>query len=248
MYHISLDLVPFQDENLSEKLAIADEMGINIIELCDTFDGKKVWELSGDEIEDIRNALIDHHKRIVLISTSLPLNRIEDYKKLFRAIHLLNVEHIKLPLPQDEIEINYWREIAKISDHYGIQPLFENKAHSMAEDDESMTSFFKKVKEFQTGVIYNPLEFVKMGRHPFFHMFYTSKLKNYISFMRLNDGLYSSLEPKHLCEGNGEIKELISILLCRSYPGYFSLTPYLNKSIGALKETHEELKAILKSI
>lgn len=248
MYRISLDVTPFSDETLEEKLQIANEVGINTIEIGDQFDQDVLYRLDGNAVEDIRNQLIDSNKRIVLLTTELPLNQLEEYKKLFRKLHLLNVENLKIPLPQDESQINYWREIAKIGDSYNIRVLFENKANSMAEDDASMTAFFKKVKEFHAGVIYNPLAFVAMQHHPFFHMFYTSKLKNHIVFMRLNDGLYSTLEPKHLCEGNGEVKELVSILLCRSYEGYFSLSPYLEKSVSSLKQTHEELKMILKTI
>jgi hypothetical protein len=248
MYNISAGISKLSQTSFADELEAAKTLGINNIEIDDKFDGTPIWELDGNKTEDVRNLLIDSNKKIVLLRTELPVNRLEDYRKLFRTAHLMLIENVKVPLPESEAEIDLLYEIAKIAMSYGIRMLFENKAHSLAEDDASMTALYKKFKGLHIGFVYNPLEFVAMQRHPFFHMFYTSKLKNHIVFMRLNDGLYSTLEPKPLCEGNAEVKELVSILLARSFEGYFSLTPYMGNGLEDLKKSHEELKTILKSI
>ena len=79
-------------------------------------------------------------------------------------------------------------------------------------------------------------------------MFYTSKLKNRIRFLRLNDSLYSTGEPTRLAGGNGEIKELVSILLTRSFDGWFSVTPYRGNSVEAMSQTLGEYRFLLKNM
>ena len=84
--------------------------------------------------------------------------------------------------------------------------------------------------------------------HPFFHVFYASKLKNRVRFLRLNDSLYSTGEAMPLAGGNGEIKELISILLSRSFDGYFSVTPYRGRNVEHMLQTLTEYRTLLKNM
>ena len=77
--------------------------------------------------------------------------------------------------------------------------------------------------------IFNPLCYAYMRAHPFFHEFYGSKLKNNITFLRVNDGLFCERKPMLPGRGNAEIKELASILLSRSFAGCFSFTDYFGQ-------------------
>ena len=118
--------------------------------------------------------------------------------------------------------------ISKTGNAYGIGVLLENAETSFLSTDKEVTSIYKKVKSANTGIIFNPLEFTKLKTHPFFHVFYHSKLKNDIIFLRINDGLFLDGSPTLPAMGNSEMKELTSILLARGFSGYFSFVPYLD--------------------
>lgn len=248
MYQLSCDISRFASEDLQKGLDAADALRINNIELSD-FSGKPLEQCSGSEVEDIRSALIDSNKTIVLLSTSIPVSDAAAFNELLRRAHLLNVKNIRIPLDgQTEApDRNAVAEILKMANAWNIGVVFENEHRSFFHDDKTMTEFLLSLPG-EPAVAYNPSEFVALSHHPFFHMFYASKLKNRIRFLRLNDSIYSTGEPMHLANGNSEIKELISILLSRSYDGYFSVTPYREPTVEAMKQTLAEYRELLKNM
>jgi len=139
--------------------------------------------------------------------------------------------------------------IAAVGKSYGIRVLCENKSGTPAAFDKDITIIFRSVNNEYLGLIFNPLEFVKLKSHPFFHVFYNSKLKNHIHFLRVNDGLYADNSAVMPAEGNGEIKEMASILLARGFKGYFSFTPYLeNMDMEKYREVMDRFKKLLMSM
>ena len=249
MYQASIDITPY--ESMLEGICVASSLGIPNLETGSALDQVPYWKLNGNQSLDIRNKLIDYGKRIVLALFDYPLENLDAYRSAFRRAHLLNAEHVKIKPPggiqagqEDTLS-----EIAHMGKAYGIRVLFENDHASLLCDDESMTRFYNQLAQQEIGFIYNPIEFVAGHHHPFFHMFYNSKLKNDIVFLRLCDGLYSTQKPMPLCQGNAEIKELISILLSRTYHGYFSVFPYLpGDPTASYASTYQEFKAILKTL
>ena len=242
MYQLSCDVSFWASGNLSDALKVADTLHINNIELSD-IEGKTLEQCSGNEIEEIRNALIDSNKTIVLLTTALPLTDTAAYNELFRKAHLLHVQNIRIRLAGQDI--THIDTILRMADLWNIGIVFENHHTSFFKDNESMTAFLAKMPE-HAALAFNPMEFVALQKHPFFHVFYASKLKNRVRFLRLNDSLYSTGEPMPLAGGNGEIKELISILLSRSFDGYFSITPYRAYSAEMMQETLAEYRTLLK--
>ncbi len=244
MYQLSCDVSFWASKNLKDALAVADTLHINNIELSD-IEGKSLEQCSGNEIEDIRNALIDSNKTIVLLNTSLPMTDAAAFNELFRKAHLLHVQNIRICLSgQDVTDID---TILRMAVLWNIGIVFENHHTSFFKDNESMTAFLGSMPE-HAALIFNPMEFVALQKHPFFHVFYSSKLKNRVRFLRLNDSLYSTGESMPLAGGNGEIKELISILLSRSFEGYFSITPYRGCQVETMMQTLHEYRTLLKNM
>ena len=248
MYQLSCDISRFASRSLEEGLCAADALRINHIELAD-FGGKSLEQCSGSEVEDIRCALIDTNKTVVLLSTALSPDEPAAFNELVRRAHLLNVQNIRIPFDgqPEPPKPTALVEILKMAAAWNIGIVFENEHRSFFRDDKSMAELLLPLPE-TAGVVYNPAEFVALSHHPFFHMFYTSKLKNRIRFLRLNDSLYSTGEPTPLAGGNGEIKELISILLARSFDGWFSVAPYRGVSVEAMAQTLAEYRTLLKHL
>lgn len=245
MYRLCCDITPFAARSFEEGLAVADALGINDIALG-SFGGKTPENCTGSQIEDFRCGLIDHNKTIVLLKSSLPLSDTTGYNTLFRKAHLLNVKNIGIPLAGlgEAPEVS---RLVKMAEAWNLGLVFENDPGCFFRDDASMTAFLKSLPE-TAAVSFAPAGFVALQKHPFFHVFYGSKLKNRIRFLKLEDTLYSTGAPTPLGGGNGEIKELISILLSRSYDGWFTLTPYLDGTPEGMKQTLCQYQKLLKTL
>lgn len=243
MYNFSVKISDNTAKSFEEKLKASSELGINNIETDDTIDDKALYLMTGSEIENIRDLLIDYGKRVVLLTTSLDISDKKNFNLLFRKALTLNVKGIKI-LPKENDDLTYVLDLSK---SYGIPLLFENNSNSFINNENTMLDLVKNRK--QTSLIFNPFEFVCMQRHPFFHVYYSSKIKNRISFLRINDGLYNTNTPIMLYHGCAEVKEIASIMLSRSFDGYFSFVPYLpDMTLDMYKECIAIFKKQLKNM
>ncbi len=243
MYNFSTEIPDHIAKSFSDKCKTASLLGINNIETGDVFDAVPLIDMNGEELEEIRNTLIDEGKRIVLLSTSLGTDEHEKLNLLFRNAHILNVKGIKID-PTERCDTIY---LKKLSASYGIPLFVENKTHSDIENEKQMHEVIKLGNAI--GLIFNPFEFVCLDRHPFFHIYYSSKIKNYIKFLRINDGLFTTHKPTMLSYGCAEVKELASIMLSRSFDGYFSFAPYIkDMTLEQYKQNLEQFKHLLKNM
>ncbi len=243
MYNFSIEIPDGIAKSFEEKLKISSLLTINNIEISDTLDGTPLYAMTGEQLENIRDLLIDYGKRIVLLSTRLDANDKQSLNLLFRRALVLNVKGIKI-FPNENDDLTY---VTKLSKSYGIPLLFENNSKSFINHENVMQKLIKDNED--ASLIFNPFEFVCMQRHPFFHVYYTSRIKNRILFLRITDGLYNTHEPIMLHHGCAEVKELASIMLSRSFNGYFSFTPYLpDMTLEQYKECISIFKDDLKKM
>jgi sugar phosphate isomerase/epimerase len=200
----------------------SQSFGINNIELKDGCFGAKLANLTLCQIEDIRNKLISYMKKIVLYTAAMHVSQYERYIQFFRNAHLLNIENVKIEISafDDETGLKELSKIIEIAAAFDIKVLFEP-------DTSFSFDTYKQIKSSGTGIIFNPLKFVKAGENPFLTVLYNNKFKDDIVFLKVNDGLYNDSRPVMLEEGNSEIKECVSAMLARSYKGYFSFEDYM---------------------
>ena len=198
MYQLSCDISYFASKSLQEGLLAADALHINNIELSH-FEGKPLEACTGNEVEDIRSALIDHNKTIVLLTTSLPVTDTAAFNELLRKAHLLHVKNICILLDHglEAPDSQALATILRMGKLWNIGIVFENNHNTFFRDNPSMSAFLSPLPE-HAGLAFNPSEFAALAKHPFFHVFYTSNLKNRIRFLRLNDTLYSTGAPTAL--------------------------------------------------
>lgn len=243
MYNFSIEISDKLAKTFEEKLKTTSILGINNIEISDVIEGKPFYSMTGEEIETIRDLLIDYGKKIVLLTTTLDVNDKQNLNLLFRKALTLNVKGIKI-IPNENDDLTY---VSKLSKSYGIPLAFENNSKTFLKNENTILDLIKNIEN--ASVIFNPFEYVCTQRHPFFHVYYSSKIKNKISFLRINDGLYNVHEPIMLYHGCAEVKELASIMLSRSFDGYFSFTPYIeNMTLEQYKECISTFKKQLKNM
>lgn len=217
--------------------------GIRNLELRDGALGAPLAALTPDALENARTALIDSLSRIVLYTVNTPLSDTETWKAIFRNASFLRISHIKLCLRTLDGGKNLaaLAEPLRMAAAYGIRLVFE-PGGKHAFFDEAM---YASIRTEQTGIVFNPYHYVCEERNPFLTVLYRSKWKDEIAFLRVVDGLYGSHEPCPIELGNAEIKECASILLARSFGGYFSFTPYLESPIS---DTVDRFRAMLKTL
>jgi len=198
--------------------------GFKNLEVEETYFGKALYDLSPAEIEDERRALIKSTNKVVLITSNLCACQYDKYVVFFRNAHLLGIENVKLSFEAvKKATAEQIKKVIEVAAAFNIKVLFELMADSM---DKFSFEQYAEVRSEATGLIFNPNEFVKLHKNPFLGVFYKTKYRDDVVILRVRDMLYDSLTPMPIEKGNAEVKEIASILLCRSFKGYFSFGKY----------------------
>jgi len=251
MYKFSLAPSDFLAPGFEDKLILCDKTCCAYVELSDIIDQTFLGDMDGETIETMRNLLIDYGKTISLVTYSGKLSDRERFRSLLRNAHLLGVKAIKVSCDgYDTIQdaVADITECAQDAKCYGIRLCAENRYDSILQRNKDMEALLKSTGD-NVYTIFNPLCYAYMRAHPFFHEFYGSKLKNNIAFLRVNDGLFCERRPTLPGQGNAEIKELASILLSRSFEGFFSFNDYFGQmSENGLQEYIAAFKTLLKQM
>lgn len=251
MYKFSIAPSDLLAPGFEDKLALCNKTGCAYVEIADILDNTFLGDADGDTVETMRNLLIDYGKIISLITYTGKISDQARFRALLRNAHLLGAKAIKVNLEEyDTVEAAAAdvAECAQDAKCYGIRLCLENRHDSLLSRNQNMELLVKAAGE-NAHTIFNPLCYAYMRAHPFFHEFYGSKLKNNIVFLRVNDGLFCERKPALPGQGNAEIKELTSILLSRSFAGYFSFTDYFgDMSMEELMEYIAVFKKLLKQM
>lgn len=251
MYKFSLAPSDFLAPSFEEKLSLCHKAGCAYVELSDIIENAFLGDLDGETIENMRGLLIDYGKIISLVTYTGKISDQARFRRLLRSAHLLGVKAIAVSCDDyDTVEAAAAdiTECALDAQCYGIRLCVENRYDALLSRNKDMEALVKQAGE-NVYTIFNPLCYAYMRAHPFFHEFYGSKLKNNIAFLRVNDGLFCERRPELPGRGNAEIKELASILLSRSFDGYFSFTDYFGEMTEtALLEYIAVFKDLLKQM
>ena len=214
MYHYSIALA---DQS-------APTYGITNWEVKDGFFGADLREMSPAQVEDARDFLIKKMCRVVLYAVSTPVTDYAAYVRIFRYAHLLCIENIQLSWKALEgAEDEAIRRIIAMGASFSIGVVFELDAEHM---DEFGFARYGALRNENTGLVFNSLEFVKAGISPYNKILSKTKFAPDIRFFRVCDIRSGDKVPVALRKGNAEVKESASKLLTRTYCGYFSFLDY----------------------
>lgn len=134
------------------------------------------------------------------------------YEGYLRAAKALGAEAVLHPLTGSPALL---KERAAQARKAGLNVLFENVSIPSKAAAELMD------KLAPAGFAFNPANFAAAGELPFLQS-YKSHVKKHIGYLAVNDMRPLGV-PCLPGAGNGEVKELISILRCSSFSGYFSI-------------------------
>lgn len=113
--------------------------------------------------------------------------------------------------------------LTSLAKEKGVDLLWENRGQS----GEQASAFLQGLGPQGGELAFNPAAFAAIGEKPFLETF-KKPLKKRIGQLYLNDGTRDGQVTPLVC-GNGEIKELVSILSCKSFSG----TMVLDRSLRA---------------
>ncbi len=95
------------------------------------------------------------------------------------------------------------------------------------------------------GFAFNGAAFARVGEHPFLHSF-RQTLRRYVEQLDVEDVCFDGT-PQPLGRGNAEVKEMVSILRCRSFDGAMVLTSP-NRLMGDLRAAADRFEALLDAM
>ncbi len=120
---------------------------------------------------------------------------------------------------RDEM-IERLKQMAAAADGLGIALLIENAPGTYCDTANNCEEMISAVGSPNLKLAFNPANFARVGLKPFLGI--PSRVRKLAGLLYVNDALFSgqAVVPGF---GNAEIKELISILRCRSFDGVLSL-------------------------
>jgi aminoglycoside 3-N-acetyltransferase len=218
----------------AEEMAdVCQAAGIDLLEL-DQVRGLPMAALSATTLARAVTTLRDQHVEVC----ALRLSGVGDaFAKALDAAVDLNVRRLVLPLSER-------------AEHYvsqalerGVQLSFVNRALMNGVVSDILLTL--RSRGLAAGLTFNPAEFAAVGEMPFLTS-YRNRLRRFIDQVDLEDGLFDG-SPTALARGNGEVKEIVSILSACSFSGLLVLGPR-NRATGDLSAAAAAFDRVLDTI
>jgi hypothetical protein len=118
----------------------------------------------------------------------------------------------------------------------------------LAENTGACSEVYKEAygRDGMPDLAFNPAQFAAAGENPFLRVFYRGIIRKHTAHFYLDDGLFCG-ESALPGQGNGEVKEIISMLRCRSYDGAVTLRSH-KMGIKGFREAAEAFWALLDNM
>ncbi|MCM8757378.1 MAG: TIM barrel protein, partial [Candidatus Omnitrophica bacterium] len=164
------------------------------------------------------------------------------FREVLKLVHFFDCQHLVISsfqMPKEKTSV-YREEILRRVDRMvrlardeHITLLLENEPQSYAWNSKLAADVVESIGSLFLRLAFNPANFARVGEKPFLGI--NSHIRKMAALLYVNDCLFSG-SPRLPGQGNAEIKELISILRCRSFDGFFSIKP----GLGGGKETFNQ--------
>lgn len=218
-----------------EMLKILQGQGIKSIEL-DSVWNKKVVSLSSSEIERLKKILEQNQfsvsgirtdlnrKNICEISIQDIVNEFEQYLKVAQNFGAKYVVVSSFYVSQEEKAIykekliQLFRTMAEIAGEKKVSVLVENEPGTFCSTSTDCGEIIESINSSFFRLAFNPANFARCGEKPFGKV--SPHIRRMAQVVYVNDALFSG-EMQLPGYGHAEIKELISILRCWCFSGFF---------------------------
>jgi aminoglycoside 3-N-acetyltransferase len=207
--------------------------GITLLEL-DQLRGLPLAALPAPTLAQAVTTLRDRHVAV----SALRLSGVGDaFPRLLATAADLDVRRLVMPLSD---RAAHYAELAL---ERGVQLSFVNRAlmHGVVSD----ILLTLRGRGLPAALTFSPADFALVGEKPFLTS-YRNRLRRFIDQVDVEDGLFDGT-PAELAHGNGEIKEIVSILSACSFAGLLVLGPR-NRCAGGLPAAVSAFDRLLDTI
>lgn len=194
--------IPEMIENLQHE-------GINRIEL-DYLQGKICALLPTEKLAAAVREL--KAEKIEVSGIRLPVLP-DEPEKLAEKLHQAEIRRVILPLSGSAEAVKVLKKSGLTVSLYNVSQSAKSAAHEFSKIHE---------KDSDTLFTFNAANFARAGEHPFLYSYRVGRFIKTIGQLDIADCTWDGMETVFAC-GNAEIKEMISILRCGSFAGYFCL-------------------------
>lgn len=127
--------------------------------------------------------------------------------------------------------------LQRLSEHaarLGVMLLIENHASGLWRDAGSCAAVLQQLSADGLRLSFNPRQFAYAGENPFLRTWSRGKLKRPTGQLMVADGCRRPGWPEETVpgRGQGEVKEIISAMRCRSFGGLMTLAPAAGHGFG----------------
>ncbi len=218
----------------AEEIAVrCREAGISAVEL-DALRARPLSMLQPPVIVKAISSLREEGLQVVALRSAAVSERLLD---LIRMAQEQQVPRIVAPLSQNAARYATAAKKANLSISFYNSDL----------DSDTCSKILLQLRDegSAAGFTFNGANFARCGELPFL-VSYKKKLRRFVDQLDVVDGTYDG-RPEPLACGHAEIKEMISILRCASFPGYMTLTAG-NRQSGSLEAAAARFQALLQAM
>lgn len=213
--------------DLAQAIAVIQSQGIDCIELGEQIT-EQLGTLASDQLPAIARSIHSAGASVSTVSYPGGHNLTEAMRHAADLAQVLGARRVKLPRigregHEKEEALEGIGALATELAAEGLELLVENWAGSLFDTKSACEELVARVPGVR--LAFHPAHFCHAGEKPFLQSYYKGKLKSAVGQLYISDGCRPGGAPYTLPgEGQGEVKELMSILRCRSFDGTFCLT------------------------
>ena len=220
--------------------AFLNRLGIRDIEIGEEIAGMLVGMLAAtpDAVANLRGELKTAELRVHVVAPppmlwqTLEAGPTEAFRAATLMARELGADTLKLTCWPPPPEVNLAAVAKALESHAAVaveanlKLLIENDPHAAWSNKERCEAILGGCASGNVRLGFNPAEFARVGEHPFLKTSYKGALKKHLAVLYLADGCPPPEAPHALPgRGKGEVKELVSLLRCRSFDGILCLRP-----------------------
>ena len=210
-------------DDLGSAIGIIRNQGIDTVEFGPDLTAG-LLNLPGSLLTATAALIVDMGARVSLLSCAAGRRLGDVVRRTADVAHALDASMVKLPVleggtprTRDEV-VSLAAELA----YTGLTLVVENAANTLVGSRQACEQLLVAAPDLR--LAFNPAHFAHAGEKPFIQTFYKGTIKHAMAQLYITDGCHRPGEAYTLPgRGHGQVKELMSILRCRSFGGVFCI-------------------------
>ncbi|MHC4252961.1 MAG: sugar phosphate isomerase/epimerase family protein [Planctomycetota bacterium] len=240
-------LSAFADEvakDLKDQMDSLEDNGVKFIELRKVW-GKGVLDLTDDEVARVKSDTGERGFGISAIGSPIGKIKIgdpfephlEQFRRAVWTAKELGAEYIRLFsyfLPKGEDPAQFrdevmrrMREKVEIAEAEGVTLLHENERDIYGDTGDRCADIFAEVRSERLKMTFDPANFVQAGEET---LSCWEKCKEHVAYVHVKDAKAEDGKVVPSGEGDGNFVAIFKDLVARSYDGFASLEPHLQRA------------------